>query len=77
VLFTTSTRSEGEITMTELAHRSSNGIDVTLLWSRTTGCVHVAVADIRDGSRFTVEVPREKALEVFHHPFAYATPVAA
>jgi hypothetical protein len=63
--------------MTELAHRSSNGIDVALLWSRTTNRLFVAVADDRTGERFTVDAPREKALEVFNHPFAYATQVAA
>jgi hypothetical protein len=63
--------------MTELAHRSSNGIDVALLWSRTTNRLFVAMADDRTGERFTVDAPREKALEVFNHPFAYATQVAA
>ena len=63
--------------MTELAHRSSNGIDVALLWSRTTNSLYVAVADIRTGDRFTVDAPADQALEVFNHPFAYATPVAA
>jgi hypothetical protein len=72
VQFTTSTRSEGGITMTELAHRNSNGIDVALLWSKTTGRLLVAVADLRDGTTFTVDAPREKALDVFNHPFAYA-----
>jgi hypothetical protein len=72
VQFTTTTGSEGGITMTELAHRSSDGIDVALLWSRTTGRLLVAVADQRDGTTFTVDAPREKALDVFNHPFAYA-----
>jgi hypothetical protein len=63
--------------MTELAHRSTNGIDVALLWSRTTNRLFVVVADDRTGERFTVDAPREKALEVFNHPFAYATQVAA
>jgi hypothetical protein len=72
VQFTTTTRFEGGITMTELAHRNSNGIDVALLWSETTGRLVVSVADLRDGTTFTVDAPREKALDVFHHPFAYA-----
>jgi hypothetical protein len=69
--------SEGGIHMTELAHRSSNGIDVALLWSRTTNRLFVAVADLRTGDRFTVDAPHESALDVFNHPFAYATQVAA
>jgi hypothetical protein len=72
VQFTTTTGSKGGNTMTELAHRSSNGIDVALLWSKTTGRLLVAVADERDGTSFTVDAPREKALDVFNHPFAYA-----
>ena len=63
--------------MTELAHRSSNGIDVALLWSPTTNRLFVAVADDRTGDRFTLDAPADEALEVFNHPFAYATPVAA
>lgn len=63
--------------MTELAHRSSNGIDVALLWSRRTNRLIVVVADETTGDRFTVDAPREQALDVFNHPFAYATPVAA
>jgi hypothetical protein len=74
---TQSNSSEGGIHMTELAHRSSNGIDVVLLWSRLTNRLLVAVADDRTGDRFTVDAPREKALDVFNHPFAYATQVAA
>jgi hypothetical protein len=63
--------------MTELAQRSSNGIDVALLWSPTTNLLFVEVADNSTGDRFTVDAPRDKALDVFNHPFAYATPVAA
>ena len=63
--------------MTELAHRSSNGIDVAHLWSPTTNRLFVAVADDRTGDRFTIDAPADQALEVFNHPFAYATPVAA
>jgi hypothetical protein len=33
----------------------------------------VAVADGRTGARFEIEVREdERALDVFHHPFAYA-----
>lgn len=63
--------------MTELAHRSSNGLDIALLWSPDTNRLFVAVADDRTGDRFTVDAPADQALEVFNHPFAYATPVAA
>jgi len=75
--FTQPSSSQGGFHMTELAHRSSNGIDVALLWSPTTNRLLVAVADESTGDQFTVDAPREKALDVFNHPFAYATQVAA
>lgn len=59
--------------MTELAHRTSNGLDVALLWSRSTGRLTVSVADDRTGESFTVDAPRDRALDVYNHPFAYAT----
>jgi hypothetical protein len=57
----------------ELDHRTSDGIDVRLLWSKRDGRVLVTVADEKSGERFTIEVPEgERALEVFHHPYAFA-----
>jgi hypothetical protein len=59
--------------MRELDHRSSNGIDVRLMWSESDGRVHVAVTDNKTGEAFTVEVREgESAAKVFQHPFAYA-----
>ena len=77
--FTQTTSPKGGTQMTELAYRSSDGIDVSLLWSKTTNQLFVAVADGRTGDRFTVDAPRDRALDVFNHPFAYATstPVGA
>ena len=68
-------------TMRELHRRSNDGIDVRLLWSEHDGQVLVAVADGQTGEEFAVEVREDdRALDVFHHPFAYAVralPVAA
>ena len=59
--------------MRELDHRSSNGIDVRLMWCERDGRVHVAVTDNKTGEAFTVEVREgESAAKVFQHPFAYA-----
>jgi hypothetical protein len=59
--------------MRELHSRINDGIHVRLLWSRDDGRVVVAVDDARSGDRFGIEVRRhERALDVFHHPFAYA-----
>ena len=61
-----------DFTLTELDHRSADGIEVSLLWSRMTNKLMVAVADSRSGESFEVHAPADKALDVFLHPFAYA-----
>ena len=60
-------------TMRELDRRQSDGIHVRLMWSQDDGRVAVAVADTKTGDAFVVEVRRgDSALDVFHHPYAYA-----
>jgi hypothetical protein len=61
-----------DTTLTELHHRSADGIEVSLLWSRVTNALTVAVEDSRSGLSFEVPAPAEKALDVFEHPYAYA-----
>lgn len=58
---------------TELAHRSSDGLEVTLLWARNNGEdeVVVSVADLREGAYFEIPAEPSLALAVYHHPFAY------
>ena len=57
----------------ELDHRSSDRIEVRLLWRESDNRVIVTVADGKTGERFTVDVREgQNALEVFHHPFARA-----
>jgi hypothetical protein len=58
--------------VTELAHRTSNGLDVSLLWSPSTGRLTVAVFDSRTACSFSLDAPSHRALDVYHHPFAYA-----
>jgi hypothetical protein len=58
--------------MTELAHRKSNGLDVSLLWSRRTGRLVVTVLDELTDETFTLDAPRDRALDVFNHPYAYS-----
>ena len=58
---------------TELASRNSNGITVRLLWSRSTNLVTVAVDDAPNGDYFELILgEHDRALDVFHHPFAHA-----
>ena len=55
----------------EIDFRSSGGIDVALLWHRTTNCVSISVSDSKTGDRFAIAVRPEQALDAFHHPYAY------
>jgi hypothetical protein len=64
----TTTTTEG----TELAHRSSDGIEVYLFWNEHTDRVTVGVLDARTDDSFEVEVDGRLALDAFNHPFAYA-----
>lgn len=57
---------------TELAHRTSNGIDVHLLWNERDNRVTVSVFDERTNDGFELEVDGRDALDAFNHPFAYA-----
>jgi hypothetical protein len=60
-------------TIRELAQRRNDGLDIRLLWDSATDRVSVALHDGKTGEGFEVEVgPGERALDVFHHPFAYA-----
>ena len=59
-------------TTRELDMRTGDGIDVRLLWCQNDGRVTVAVTDTKTGEAFDVPVREgERALEVFHHPYAY------
>jgi hypothetical protein len=58
--------------LVELAHRRSDGINVTLAWDTRGDRRVVHVVDSRSGERLTVPVEGENALDVFYHPFAYA-----
>jgi hypothetical protein len=56
-----------------LAHRASNGIEVTLYWGPGKDNVVVAVVDHSSQQAFEVSVPGDRALDAFHHPYAYAS----
>ena len=58
-------------TAKELAHRTGDGLDVTLVWYPDSNTVAVRVTDSRTGESHEAEAPRESALDAFEHPFAY------
>jgi hypothetical protein len=60
-------------TLIELDSRTSDRIEVRLLWHREENRVTVTASDARTGE--TLEIPvreGDSALDVFHHPYAYA-----
>ena len=57
----------------ELAHRSSGSVDVTLYWDSTHVEVMVELIDRAGGASFQLVVPSDRALDAFHHPYAYAS----
>ena len=57
----------------ELHCRVNDGIQVRLLWHQDDGQLSVDVKDTKAASEFSVEIrDAARALDVFHHPFAYA-----
>ena len=56
----------------ELAQRSGNGIEVTLLWTQSTNTVTIAVTDSHSAEQLEFEVDGTCALDAFNHPYAYA-----
>jgi hypothetical protein len=59
--------------MRELAHRSNDGIDVTLFWQPVTDELTVCVCDQRRGAYFEIEPEANDALDAFYHPYSYAS----
>ncbi len=59
-------------TVAELSSRFGNGVRVALLWRQSDDEV-VVLVDHCNGEAFLVHVqPTDNALDVFHHPYAYA-----
>lgn len=64
-------------TIEELDRRETNGIAVSLLWPRRGNRLSVVVEDSRLGKSFSLAARPENAHDIFHHPYAYAPPLAA
>lgn len=56
----------------ELAHRSDDGIDVTLFWSKASNRVTISVFHAGSATALEFEVDGADALDAFNHPYAYA-----
>jgi hypothetical protein len=57
----------------QLAHRTNDGIDVTLFWSKASNRVTVSVFHARSATALEFEVGGADALDAFNHPYTYAT----
>ena len=55
----------------ELGYRSTNGIDVFLLWCPADDSLAVVVID-ENADSFELLVTAREALDVFEHPYAHA-----
>jgi hypothetical protein len=58
-------------TRRELAHRTNDGIEVWLYWEKVGDTLTVEVYDQKLDEYHQLDAPRDRALEVFRHPFAY------
>ena len=56
----------------ELAHRTSDEIEITLFWSKPSDQVTIAVLDTRSNEALEFDVDGSAALDAFNHPYAYA-----
>ena len=77
MFFTTHSREEQVMYLVpadarELDFRSTDGIDVTLLWSAETNRVWISVVDEKNSDWFEQDVHPALARDAFHHPYAYA-----
>lgn len=61
-----------DTTTRELARRTNDGVEVTLLWSPAADRLTVVVHDAKLNERFELETRPDNALDIFYHPYAYA-----
>jgi hypothetical protein len=57
----------------ELARRLSGGIEVTLYWSPDDNTTSVETSQPATEEALLFNVPRERALDAFYHPFSHLT----
>jgi hypothetical protein len=57
--------------LAELDYRENDGIEISLLWNRTTNSISVLVVDTKTNESFEATVANEHALDGFKHPYTY------
>jgi len=56
----------------ELAHRASDGVEVTLFWYASDDSLLVTVVDWKTDEVLEIPVRHDQAMNAFHHPYVYA-----
>ena len=56
----------------ELAGRKTGAVEIALLWHMVTDSLSASVKDAITGAEFQLVVDAVAAMDVFHHPYAYA-----
>lgn len=56
----------------ELARRNTGAVEIALIWHIVTDSLSVSVKDAGNGNEFELVVDATEAMDVFHHPYAYA-----
>jgi hypothetical protein len=56
----------------ELARRKTGAVEIALLWHMVSDSLSVSVKDAITGAEFQLVVDAAEAMDVFHHPYAYA-----
>jgi hypothetical protein len=55
----------------ELAYRRNGGLEITLYWHAHDNSVSIDVHQEATEETISFRVPRDRALDAFHHPFAH------
>jgi len=55
----------------ELAHRVSGDVEITLYWNALDDSTTIDIDEAATEETISFPVPGERALDAFHHPFAY------
>src|SRR5262245_52034171 len=61
----------------ELAHRRSGEIEVSLLWHPDLNRVELCILDRATDVSMNLDVAPDRALDAFHHPYAYMAQVTS
>jgi hypothetical protein len=55
----------------ELAQRHTGGLEITLYWDANEDGTSIEIDQTTTHETISFQVPRNRALDAFHHPFAH------